>query len=174
MHVTAVNVVAINGNTSKDDDASQHGWTSPEDWTHFVQLRDTSDLVVMDDVMYDSVQPTPEPARLRVVITDRLQQYAAKAVPGQLEFTSAPPTEIVKQLEARGFTRMLLAGGPGNTAFWKAGLVNELFLTVEPYVLAEGGQFLHGITADVRLRLLDCKQVNENGTLILHYTVDSL
>lgn len=173
MHVTAANVIAINGNTAKDDDASQHAWTSPEDWEHFIRLRDTFDLIVVDGSMYDSVQPTPEPGRLRVVITNHPEDYASKAVAGQLEFTSDSPSQVVKQLEVRGFTRMLLAGGPGNTAFWKAGLVNELFLTIEPYVLAEGGQFLDGIATDICLRLLDCKQVNERGTLILHYAVDT-
>src|SRR5690242_6671531 len=117
MQITAVNVVAINGNTAEGDDASAHSWTSEEDWTHFVQLRDTFDLIVMDDKMYDSVQPQPEAGRLRVIMTERADHYVAQAIAGQLEFVDQSPTELVRSLDARGFTSLLLAGGYGNTAF---------------------------------------------------------
>lgn len=172
MHITTVDVISANGKITKGQDAHAHTWASDEDWEHFVKLRDSYDLIVMGGGTYDVIQPEPQPGQLRVVLTSRPGKYKDQVVPGQLEFINATPKDVVKLLEKRGYKRMLLVGGKVNSSFWDAELVNEAYVTVEPFLFGQGRNLADGVDVYVVLRLLSVQKLNERGTLLLHYTVD--
>ena len=111
--------------------------------------------------------------QLRVVLTAHPERLAGQAVPGQLEFSSEQPAELVARLEKLGYDRMLLTtGGQGNSAFLRAGLVHELYTTVEPYIFGSGAALLANELLNVQLHLQSVKQLNDRGTLLLHYFVE--
>lgn len=172
MHVTSTDVIAVNGRITKGADGDAHEWASPEDWQHFKALRQAHEVLVMGRGSYESVRPKAEAGRLRVVLTHHPAEYADRAVPNQLEFVSQAPEELLQALEARGFTKVLLVGGQTNTQFFAAGLVDELFVTIEPVVFGAGRTLLDGLEADLQLRLVEVKQLNDRGTLHVHYLVD--
>ena len=54
------------------------------------------------------------------------------------------PQEICAKLEARGIHKAALLGGPAtNLQFLRAGLVDEIYLTVEPVTIGRGIRFLN-------------------------------
>lgn len=173
MRITAIDAISANGKITNGSGGPSHTWTSAEDWEEFQRVRDSFPLIVMGRGTYEAVRPAPDAARLRVVLTHRPEQFADAAVPGQLEFLSAKPAEIVNILEARGFDRMLLVGGQVNSLFWRAGLVNEAFVTIEPLLFGAGRHLAQIDHFETSLQLKSVKKLNEQGTLQLHYLVDS-
>lgn len=79
------------------------------------------------------------------------------------------PQEICAKLEARGIHKAALLGGPStNLQFLRAGLVDEIFLTVEPVTIGRGIRFLNE-PLESRWILADSQVLNERGTIVLHY-----
>jgi dihydrofolate reductase len=106
-----------------------------------------------------------------VVLTRTPADYAAQAQPGSLEFTNDAPEKLLAGLRVRGFKRCVLLGGAQvHTLFFAAGLVDEIWLTVEP-ILFGGGTPLLVARVDVRLELLASEKLNAAGTLLLRYRV---
>jgi dihydrofolate reductase len=167
-------VMSANGRTTKGDDPNVHDWSSDEDSQHFIDLRDSADVVVVDRTTYDLMQLEPEAGKLRVVMTHRPEEYASQTVPGQLEFTSEPIADLVKRLDEAGKQQLLMAGGRHVGAeFLAAGLADDVYLTYEPVLFSQGNIMLADEAwLEVSLRLQSVKQLNERGTLLAHYTVD--
>ena len=58
-----------------------------------------------------------------------------------------------------------------NALFLGAGLVDEVWLTVEPVIFGQGVDLFRGAELNVRARLIHMEQLNETGTLHLRYAV---
>lgn len=86
---------------------------------------------------------------------------------------SGEPQEICAALEARGIKKAALLGGPStNLLFLRAGLVDEIFLTVEPVTLGHGIRFLSE-PLESRWTLADTKVLNARGSIVLHYVASA-
>lgn len=171
MHITSIDVMSLNGKITKGADADAHTWSSKEDWEQFKLVREAHEVLIMGRGSYESVRPKPEPGRLRVVLTHHPEEYDTEAVPGQLEFINQSPEDVVQLLEKRGFTRVLLVGGRVNTQFSARGLVNEMYVTIEPFVFGKGRNLLDDLDLNLNLQLESMQQLNNRGTLFLHYKV---
>jgi riboflavin biosynthesis pyrimidine reductase len=108
--------------------------------------------------------------RLIVVMT---RQAGGGALPegreGVVEFTGAESREVVAELRARGMRRCaLLGGGKIYGAFLAAGLVDEVWLTLEPRIFGAGVALAGGAAVDARLRLLSSERLSAD-VLLLKY-----
>ena len=84
-------------------------------------------------------------------------------------YLNGQPQEICAKLEARGIQKAALLGGPAtNLQFLRAGLVDEIYLTVEPVTIGRGIRFLNE-PLESRWALADSQVLNERGTIVLHY-----
>lgn len=175
MQVTVAYVLSANGRITKGDDPHVPSWSSEEDGQHFRQLLAESDVIVLDRTTYELMQLRPEPTKLRIVMTHHPAAYTDRAVPGQLEFTSEPVADLVKRAAGMGKERLLMVGGRHlNADFLANGLVDDLYLTFEPVLFSQGNIMIADETwLEVQLRLQSIKQLNERGTLLAHYTVES-
>jgi dihydrofolate reductase len=78
----------------------------------------------------------------------------------------------VADLEARGYTEAVLTGGAQiNALFLKSGLVDEVWLTVEPLIFGAGIDLFRGIEFDERATLIHVERLNEGGTVHLRYSL---
>jgi len=76
---------------------------------------------------------------LRVAMTRSPERYATEAIPEVLEFTRAAPAALAHELRTRGFRRCALLGGSQvHSLFLAAGLVDEVWLTIEPLLFGGG------------------------------------
>ena len=173
MEVTLIIVASLNGKTSKGDDPHIYTWTSKEDREFFFGLHKQHNLIVMGRKTYEAAKEIikPDPQRPRVVMTRTPEKYKDEEVPG-LEFSSETPKEIVTHFEKIGFTKMLLVGGSAvTTEFFKAGLLSDIYMTIEPVVFGNGRGIVDESGVEVSLQLLETKQLNEKGSLLLHYKI---
>ena len=85
--------------------------------------------------------------------------------------TDAAPKKIIKALSKKGFKTAFLAGGGAlNASFLREGLVNEMYLDVEPLIFGKGIQVVAPSEFEYELELLGVKNLNKD-TVQLHYLV---
>ena len=173
MRVTLIAVQSLDGLITRHNEPGA-GFASAADQTHFRAALRGFDCGVMGRATFEQAwgggMPPPSPARRRVVLTRAPEKFTSIAMPGVLEFTAAPPAEIVLRLRAEGCRACALLGGAqAHSLFLAAGLVDEIWLTIEARLFG-GGTPLLAAPADVHLRLLAHEPLGEDG-LLLKYAV---
>ena len=172
MKVILVMVSTVDGKITKWRDGDSFSWTSKEDQKQFLSVVRTSNLIVMGSKTYDLIKPKPKKGVLRIVMTSDPRRYTALSVPGQLEFTDESPQTLVDRLSG-GFRQMFLVGGGAvNTSFFKEGLVDELWLTIEPRIFGKGKMIVSKEELDMKLQLVSFEKLNKQGTLLVKYQVE--
>jgi dihydrofolate reductase len=166
MKITLVMVTTIDGKIARNE---HHfvDWSSREDKRVFFGATKKAGVLIVGHNTFQTFS-APLPGRLHIVITSTTDDKTN--IPGVVEYTSAPPEEIVADLEARGYEEAALTGGAQvNALFLKAGLIDELSLTIEPLIFGSGLDLFRGAEFDVRAELLSVEKLNDSGTLHLRY-----
>jgi dihydrofolate reductase len=93
----------------------------------------------------------PLPQRKNVILT---RNKSRKSEWENLVYTDRPPAAILSDLEAEGFTQVVLAGGSLiNSLFAQAKLIDEVIITVSPFIFGYGlSLFSEEIAMDLELR----------------------
>ncbi|HMI01791.1 MAG TPA: dihydrofolate reductase family protein [Pedobacter sp.] len=149
-------------------------WLSDEFSQGFMDISQRTQAVIMGKTTYNFLAPDYLPLKeggSLVVLT-----HDTKATPAQpnVLFTDASPEEIITQLAAKGHTEAVIIGGTQTVSeFFKAGLVNEIILIVEPVLFGSGLLLFKDVESDYQLSLLEVKKLNDN-TVKLHYEVKGL
>ena len=140
-------------------------WTSKEDKKMFVAVTKEHGVVIMGEKTFKTF-PKPLPDRMNVVFT-------LEKNPPQIEnvkWVTGEPEEVVAELEKEGHASAVLGGGTNlNSQFLKKGLVNEIYLTVEPKIFGSGLGLFDG-DFDVNLKLMSLEMLGE-GSVLLKYEV---
>ena len=143
-------------------------WTSKEDKKHFVAVTKDAGVLIYGSKTF-ALHNKPLPKRLNIVLTRTPD--TSKNIPDQLEFTNQEPLAILEDLARRGFKKVALTGGAEiNTLFLRAGLIDELFITVEPFIFGAGKRLFADAHETVKMELADTSMLNEQSVL-LHYKV---
>ncbi len=173
MELILIAAQSVDGFITRHDTPGS-AFTSPEDKTHFINSLKEFDCRVMGATSYrqtrDGTRRSAANGRFHAILTRNPAAYAAEALPGQLEFTSETPHALVKRLADAGHRRCALLGGSQiHHLFLQAGLVHELWLTIEPVLFGTGTPLISG-TCDVRLTLRARESLSPD-TLLLRYAV---
>ena len=144
-------------------------WLSPEYGQGFMSICQRTKAVIMGKTTYNILAPDYLPLKEEgslVVLT-----HDTNLIPPQpnILFTDQSPQAIIALLESKGHTEAVIIGGTLTVSeFLKAGLVNELYLVIEPVLFDAGLPVLKEVNKDFKLDLSDVKQLNAN-TVQLHY-----
>jgi dihydrofolate reductase len=172
MDVFIIAAITVDGFIAQEADQVSTSWTSPEDKIFFTDRTKQAKVMVMGSTTYKTIG-RPLPGRLTIVYTKDANQFAAdqeKYDVSQLRITQQNPLELVKQLEAEGFSELAICGGSSiYSLFLKAGVVNKLYLTVEPIVFGRGIKLFQDGHQE-KLKLIEVKKLSEQ-TLLLEYDV---
>ena len=174
MHVSLILVSSLNGKITNGSSPDIYTWTSKEDQEYFFAQRDKSPLIIMGRKTYEASQVVIKlvPGKLRIIMTKTPENYASQTVPEQLEFTNESPKELVQRLEQQGYTEALVVGGNDiASAFLKEQCINTLYLTIEPILFGTGTLFFDSLDFDVHLQMINIKQLNSKGTLLIQYNL---
>ncbi len=87
-----------------------------------------------------------------------------------VQVTSAAPNVLMEELFAKGLKRVYVDGGLVVQSFLRAGLVEEITLTIIPLLIGDGKRLFGEINEDIDLELLDSKKLN-CGFVQNHYKV---
>lgn len=173
MNITLIAVTSVDGKTTKWGNPNIYKWTSKEDHDNFFSAVKSSNFVIMGSKTYDAARSVIKlsPNRLTLVMTRKPEKYSNDIIPGQLEFTSEMPEQIVKKFESK-YSHLLLTGGAEiNKLFFESKLVNKVILTLEPTLFGDGTGLVETFPLDIQLQLDSVKQLNKRGSLLLQYSV---
>ena len=150
------------GFIARESDHSPMQWTSKEDKQRFVELTKRAGVVVMGASTYKTF-PKPLKDRLNIVYS-RSQQFEG------VETTTDEPAVLLKKLEERGYKEVAICGGSEiYSLFMEAGVVDRLYLTIEPVIFGKGIS-LFKRSIDQKLELVSSTQT-EGGTIFVEYKV---
>lgn len=166
-------VISLDGCITRHNEEGA-GFASVADQQFFRTVLQEFDSCVFGSRTFQASQPVIlshlTPQRLRIVMTRHPEQYAHFHQPELLEFTSAPPAEIIVDLQHRNKQRCaILGGGSVYTAFLENGLMDELWVTVEPRIFGMGKSLVTRLM-DIQMSLKDAIRLSAN-TLLLKYAI---
>lgn len=167
MKVVQYNAITVNGYIAKEDDNVD--FVSEESWRSYQEIVKKARGAVVGRRTYDLMPPEEFlDACLYVVLT---RNKSLKSSRPNVIFMTEVPDEILNLFESRGLKEVcVLGGGKLNTSFMKEGLVDEIYLDVEPFVFGRGIKLFFPDEFEFTLKLLGVKKLNSN-TIQLHYEV---
>lgn len=111
----------------------------------------------------------PYPDAFNIVMSHK--NYKNEWGEDKVLITDKSPQWVLTKLEEKGFKEAFLAGGGTlNSSFMKDGLIDEVYLDIEPIAFGKGIPLFAPDSFEVNLKLLDSKNLNSN-TIQLHYAV---
>lgn len=162
--VFIIAATSADGFIAKDAQHTPMYWTSKADKKRFVELTKKAGVVVMGSSTYKTIG-SPLKDR-QMIIYSKNQTFEG------VEMTQDDPVTLIQKLEARGIKEVAICGGAHiYTMFMKAGVVDTLYLTLEPILFGKG---ITTFNEDLHFNLqLKSSQVSDaSGTLLLEYKVD--
>jgi len=138
-------------------------WTGNEDKKFFTEITKRAGVMVMGRTTFETIGRAL-PGRQTIVYSHRPLDVEG------VEVTTEPPVDLLKRLEAAGYTEVTICGGSAVYAqFMQAGLVTNVYLTVVPCMFGTGIS-LFDQSLDVQLKLLETRNLSDN-VITLHYEV---
>jgi dihydrofolate reductase len=165
-NIIAIAAVTIDGKIARH---ANHfpDWTSPEDKTFFQSMLVKSDVMVIGHNTYKTAEE-PLSKRNCIIFTRDVQDTERRGA-NLLFYNAAGPTSIESILEPYQVVAVL-GGTLIYSYFLERDLIDDLYLTIEPIVFGSGlDLFHHESAAAIRLRLVTVRQLNPEGTVLLHY-----
>ncbi|MFH1838576.1 MAG: dihydrofolate reductase family protein [Candidatus Kuenenbacteria bacterium] len=141
-------------------------WTSKEDWKFFQKSLAHIDAVVVGRNTYELVAERLR-KRNTFVLSSRLKTLMRR---GTVTFVNPAKVNLPKLLE-KYKNVAILGGGEVYRFMLENKLLDEIFVTIEPLIFGRGKEMFINCTRTTRVKLLSIKQLNNNGTLLLHYQI---
>lgn len=156
--ISADGFIAPLGGESKSSTA----WTSGADKEFFVQKTREAGIVIMGSRTYETIG-RPLPGRHTIV-------YSNDKTYEGVETTSKDPHLLLEDLEKRGYKEVAICGGASvYTMFLEAGLINTLYLTVEPILFGQGVPLLSKAVS-INLSLQAITKLG-NQSVLIEYSI---
>lgn len=168
MNVILYMAISVNGHITQGEDDSD--WVSPTDWAEFDKLKRECKVMIMGGrTLEQFAEDFPQEGALNVVMTHN-PELLKNETPNAL-YSDQSPTEILKTLEAKGFTQVMLIGGMTlNTSFMKENLIDEIWLSVHPLFIGRGKTITQELEVFKTLEFIESKELAE-GLIQLRYKV---
>lgn len=161
--VTLMMAISLDGKIAKDKNEFTN-WTSAEDKKLFISESKKHGVVMMGKNTFDTF-PSPLPKRLNVVFSK-----TAEVDYENVKYVNDTPLKVLNDLKKMGYKSALLGGGCNlNSLFLKHKLINEIVVTIEPYLFGQGLS-LFDIDVSVSLELKSLEKLNDN-TFAARYNV---
>lgn len=170
---------SLDGYIAQAREQSSVSWASKEDNQFFHQKTKEAGVIVMGSTTFKTINSKylPLAERLNVVyssssneeLINELKIDKEKVNEKNLMTTTQSPSQLVNELGALGYEQIVICGGSSiYTQFLQSGLVNKIYVTVEPIIFGDGIKlFNHSVVK--KMRLLSSKKLNDGGTLLLEY-----
>ncbi len=86
-------------------------------------------------------------------------------------FINPSQTDVVEFCRRQNFQQVGLLGGARTYGYFvDHGLIDDWYITIEPFLFGAGVPLLAGLEYELRrLKLVEMKQLNDAGAVLLHY-----
>lgn len=167
MKVILLAAVTADGFIGKTDDHLSTRWTSKEDTKFFIKLSKEIGNLVLGSKTFLTFNQKIKGRKFYVYSR---KSEIANEYNNDIEVVNEDPQDLVDRLSDVGMEKLMIAGGSSiYTQFIKAGVVDELYLTVEPIVFGDGIK-LFNEEIEVKLDLLEVIDLSDQ-IRVFHYKV---
>jgi dihydrofolate reductase len=171
MKIILYMAISINGYIAREDGGED--FLSHDNWETLCEIAKGCDSMVVGRKAYEAVQGWGEEysydtvAGVQKVVVSRNSSF----VSGESYVIAGSPMDAVSKMEDMGLENMLVTGGANlNSSFMKEGLIDEIIINIEPYVLGGGIPIFSEEEFGYGLELLESKKL-AHGIMQLHYKV---
>ena len=142
-------------------------WTSPEDWRFFQAALRGMDAVIAGRHTYEVAKKKLN-KRNTIVLTSKVRNIR---ISGSVAFLNPKSCDLKEFLQSKKYKKVGIVGGAKVYDYClRHGLMDELFLTIEPYVFTKGVPLFAGSEFKKhRFKLMLAKKLNKQGTILLQY-----
>lgn len=171
MFVAGIAVMSLDGCLTRHEEPGT-GFASAADHAFFRKALQDFDCTLMGRRTFEagraSILRAREGSRLQMVLTTTPERFAADAIADHLEFHRAGALSALRDLAGRGRSRCALLGGSRlYTEAALEGLLDELWITIEPVAFGHGApMFERG--AEFQFRFLGSENLS-GDTILLRY-----
>jgi len=142
-------------------------WTSKEDRQFLKRSLSRADAVVVGRNTYESVAERLR-KRNTFVLSSRPKTITRR---GAVTFVNPTNVDLKKLFEAYKIVAVL-GGGAVYRFMLENRLLDEIFVTIEPFIFGRGKEMFVGGARTARVSLVSVKRLNRTGTLLLHYQIN--
>lgn len=158
--------VTINGYIAKEDDNTS--WISQEEWDSYSAMLRKAGNMIIGHRTYDILTKQPEFSELKDVKIVVVSHQDFKTLANN-HLTARTPRRALELL--KNVNEVVVAGGGIlNSTFMKEGLIDEMYLDLEPLVFGKGIKLFADDDFEYNLELLETNKIGSN-TVQLHYKV---
>ncbi|WP_221030061.1 dihydrofolate reductase family protein [Actomonas aquatica] len=174
MRTVLIVAQSLDGFITRHDDAGT-AWASSADQAWFRSCLPRFDALVMGRTTYETVRDVILAKRddgvHRLIMTRSPEAWKDDAAPGALDFTAAIAAEVHASVVAAGRSNFAVLGGAHvHDLFLAAGLVDEIWVTIEPRIFGAGTPLVQA-RHDVKLTLLEQTRLDDSDSVVLRYAV---
>jgi len=175
MKFIAIAAITLDGKIAKGPNHPSD-WTSKEDKLFMRGLLDKSDAIIVGNNTYKTaIKPLSK--RNCIVLSRSANKQISRSA--RLTYVNPDKTDVKKLITDRGYKTVAILGGAQTYTYClENGLLDELYLTIEPIVFGQGINLfapsppegrVEERLPDKKLKLLSVKKLNKQGSLLLHY-----
>lgn len=160
--------ITVNGMIGKIDGKSD--FTSEEDGISFNETCQKIGTVISGRKTYEVLYPDFMPLKqgTHYVLTHDITKISNNPT---VKFTNKPPEELLIEIEKSGNKEVCLIGGQQTISqFMQKGLIDEIYLDIEPLIFGQGMSLFAPSDFETKLELLETKNLSPQ-TVQLHYKV---
>ena len=170
MNVTLFMAMTPNGVIAREN--GDEDFLSHENWKIFCTLARRVGCIIIGRKTHDAVQQwkdyTFDTVQAKKIIVSRKRGTRL----GKNCILATSPQDALQKAHAMGFHEVLLTGGGElNSAFMKAGLINEVILNIEPCIVGKGIRVFAQRDFEKKLTRATVKRIGR-GIIQLRYLVD--
>lgn len=170
MNVFLIAAITADGFISSGTTQRSFDWTSSEDKRFYVDKIKEAGVVVIGATTFKTFNKFPKGLTYFVYTNNSKEFVNPKPHVITAKPTQSGPKELLAELEREGHHTLAICGGASiYTMFLKAGVINKLYLTVEPVLFGNGIKLLSD-ELHTKLKLVDVKKLNTD-TMLLEYDV---
>jgi dihydrofolate reductase len=169
MKAFIIAALSADGFIAKNPGHSTLTWRSQGDRQFFIQKTREAKVVVMGlNTAKTSKRPMPD--RLNIIYANSKEELPLWSEFSDWEITQKDPAGLLQELSERGYETVAICGGSTiYTMFMQAGVVDKLYLSVEPVLFGQG-LTLFNKELNVKLELVSTRKLGEQ-TVLLEYNV---
>lgn len=164
MIVNLIAAISADGKIAQSQNQNSLDWTSKEDTAFFVAKTKEAGVVVMGSRTFETIGKPLKGRRLIVL----------RETPGSvegIEYVNESPKNLIARLESEGVQQVVIGGGSSvYSQFLQAGLVTDMYLTIEPILFGGGIPLAQGFDR-IQMSLIEVTKLNEQAVL-MHYVLN--
>lgn len=172
MRVILDMAISPNGMIARED--GDEDWLPADGWDDFLKEAKRFNNIVMGRETYDQVTARYKDYNFDNVEVDHkvivTKNPDFKAPEGYVVVDS--PEAAMDYIKTKNLSELfLIGGGKLNSAFIKRGLVDEIHLTINPYIIGKGRSFVGSEAFDLPLKLINSKIISGDRIAVTYQVV---